>query len=87
MIHPTAVVHPSARVDASANVGPYCVIDEDVELGAQCSLGPYVYLTGKTVIGRGNRFHAGTIIGDPTAAIYRIDHMNEASAMIRSAAL
>jgi UDP-N-acetylglucosamine acyltransferase len=35
-----------------------------VEIGAQCVLGPHVYLTGLTRIGARNRFHAGCVIGD-----------------------
>jgi UDP-N-acetylglucosamine acyltransferase len=64
MIHPTAIIHPSARLGANVRVGPYAVIDGDVELGADCIVGPHVYLTGATKIGRGNRFHAGCVIGD-----------------------
>jgi UDP-3-O-[3-hydroxymyristoyl] glucosamine N-acyltransferase len=33
-IHPTAVVHPSAKLGGNAHVGPYVVIAEDVEIGA-----------------------------------------------------
>jgi UDP-N-acetylglucosamine acyltransferase len=40
------------------------VIDADVELGDGCVVGPQVYLTGVTKIGRGNKFHAGCVIGD-----------------------
>ena len=36
MIHPTAIIHPQARLDASVRVGPYAVIDAAVELGADC---------------------------------------------------
>ncbi|TAK92571.1 MAG: acyl-ACP--UDP-N-acetylglucosamine O-acyltransferase, partial [Verrucomicrobia bacterium] len=64
MIHPTAIVHPKAKLDSSAQVGPYAVIDEGVELGADCVVGPQVYLTGLTRIGSGNKFHAGCVIGD-----------------------
>lgn len=64
MIHPTAIIHPRAKLDATVRVGPYAVIDEGVELGAHCVVGPYVYLTGMTTIGAGNRFHAGCVIGD-----------------------
>jgi UDP-N-acetylglucosamine acyltransferase len=64
VIHPTAVVHPGARVEASAQIGPYAVIDEHVSLGAECVVGPHVVLTGHTVIGARNRFHAGCVIGD-----------------------
>jgi UDP-N-acetylglucosamine acyltransferase len=64
MIHPTAIVHPKARLAASVRVGPYAVIDEAVEIGADCVIGPHVYITGVTTIGRNNRFHAGCVIGD-----------------------
>ena len=64
MIHPTAVVHPKAKVHATARIGPYAVIDADVTLGSECELGPHVYITGATVIGARNRFHAGCVIGD-----------------------
>jgi UDP-N-acetylglucosamine acyltransferase len=64
MIHPSAIVHPGAKLDATVRVGPCAVIDEGVELGANCVVGPYVYLTGLTKIGPGNVFHAGCVIGD-----------------------
>jgi UDP-N-acetylglucosamine acyltransferase len=64
MIHPTAIIHPQAKLDATVSVGPYAVIDADVELGAQCIVGPHVYLTGETKIGPQNHFHAGCVIGD-----------------------
>lgn len=64
MIHPTAIVHPKAKLDATVRVGPFAVIDEGVELGANCVVGPHVYLTGLAKIGAGNVFHTGCVIGD-----------------------
>ncbi|MGB7749209.1 MAG: acyl-ACP--UDP-N-acetylglucosamine O-acyltransferase [Verrucomicrobiia bacterium] len=64
MIHPTAVIHPKAKLDPTVRVGPYAVIDEGVELGAHCVVGPHVYLTGLMTAGMHNRFHAGCVIGD-----------------------
>ena len=64
MIHPTAIVHPKAKLDGTVRVGPYAIIDENVELGAHCVVGPQVYLTGWTTAGANNRFHAGCVIGD-----------------------
>jgi UDP-N-acetylglucosamine acyltransferase len=64
MIHPTAVVHPQAKLEAGVQVGPHAVIDADVEVGADCVVGPHVYLTGRTVIGARNKFHAGCVIGN-----------------------
>jgi UDP-N-acetylglucosamine acyltransferase len=64
MIHATAIIHPKAKLDPTVQVGPYAIIDEGVELGANCIIGPHAYLTGKSVIGTGNRFYAGCIIGE-----------------------
>ena len=64
MIHPSAIIHPRAKLDASVQVGPYAVIDEGVEVGPGCVIGPQVYLTGLTTIGAQNRFYAGCVIGE-----------------------
>jgi UDP-N-acetylglucosamine acyltransferase len=64
VIHPTAIIHSKARLDSSVEVRPYAVIDEGVEIGAECVVGPHVYLTGRTIIGARNRFFAGCVIGE-----------------------
>ncbi len=64
MIHPTAIIHPKAKLDSTVSVGPYAVIDAGVELGANCVVETHAYITGLTTIGRHNRFHAGCVIGD-----------------------
>jgi UDP-N-acetylglucosamine acyltransferase len=64
VIHPTAIVHPRAKLAATVQVGPYAVIDEGVEIGPDCVIGPHVYLTGQTTIGAKNRFYAGCVIGE-----------------------
>src|SRR5438046_9594399 len=64
MTHPAAVIHPKAQLDSTVVVGPYVVIDEAVVIGPNCRLGPHVYITGATVIGARNSFHAGCVIGD-----------------------
>jgi UDP-N-acetylglucosamine acyltransferase len=64
MIHPTALVHPGARIGANVEVGPYSVIDEHVEIGDDCRIGPHVVITGHTRIGRGNRFFQFCSIGE-----------------------
>lgn len=64
MIHATAMVHAGAQLGRDVEIGPFAVIDQDVVLGDGCRVGPHVYLTGHTVVGRRNRFHAGAVIGD-----------------------
>jgi UDP-N-acetylglucosamine acyltransferase len=64
MIHPTAIIHPKAKLDATVRVGPYAIVDEGVEVGPGCVVGPQVYLTGRTTIGANNRFFVGCVIGE-----------------------
>jgi UDP-N-acetylglucosamine acyltransferase len=64
MIHPNAIVHPNAKVHKTVEIGPFTVVDEHVTIGAGCTLGPQVHITGHTLIGNDNRFHAGCVIGD-----------------------
>ena len=64
MIHSTAIISPKAKLDSTVHVGPYAIIDDGVELGAGCVVGPHVYLTGLLTAGVNNRFHAGCVIGD-----------------------
>lgn len=78
MIHATAIIHPKAKLDSSVRVGPYTVIDEGIELGANCVIGPHVYLTGLAKIGAGNTFHAGCVIGD---APQDLKYKNEPTAL------
>jgi UDP-N-acetylglucosamine acyltransferase len=64
VIHPTAIIHPRAKLDSTVQVGPYAVIEEGVELGPNCVVGPHAYLTGLTRVGARNRFFAGCVIGE-----------------------
>ena len=64
MIHPTAIIHPKARLDSTVSVGPYAVIEEHVQLGPNCRIGPYVHLTGHTTAGADNCFLTGCVIGE-----------------------
>src|SRR3954465_14221701 len=62
-IHPTAIIHSSARVPESCKVGPYCVIGADVELGEGCDLVSHVAIEGPTRIGVDNGFFPFSAIG------------------------
>jgi UDP-N-acetylglucosamine acyltransferase len=64
MIHPTAIIHKKARVDSTAEIGPYAVIDEHVQVGPKCRIGPHVHLTGHLTLGEGNVVHAHAVLGD-----------------------
>ncbi|NMG03825.1 acyl-ACP--UDP-N-acetylglucosamine O-acyltransferase [Azoarcus taiwanensis] len=63
MIHPTAIVHPGARLGSNVEVGAYSLIGEHVEIGDDCWIGPHVVIEGHTRIGRENRFFQFCSIG------------------------
>ncbi len=45
-------------------VGPFAIIDEGVQMGPHCKVGPHAYITGQTSIGAHNQFFAGCVIGE-----------------------
>lgn len=63
MIHPTAVIHPSARIGAGCHIGPYCVIGGSVTLGDDCHLHSHVVIDGHTTLGRKNEVFPFASIG------------------------
>lgn len=69
-IHTCAVVAASAKVDASAAVGPYSVIGEGVTIGANSVIGAGVVIGDNSVIGADCILHAravlyhGILVGD-----------------------
>jgi UDP-N-acetylglucosamine acyltransferase len=62
-IHSTAIVYPTARIAATADIGPYCIIGEEVEIGAGTRLMANVYAEGPTWIGEENIFYPYTTVG------------------------
>jgi len=65
-IHPSAIVHPDARLARDVEVGPYSVIGPQVEIGEGCWLGAHVVIDGRTRIGKRNRiWHFASICAPP----------------------
>jgi UDP-N-acetylglucosamine acyltransferase len=65
-IHPTAIVDAGAEIGAAVDIGPYCVIGPGVTLGDGCRLQHHVTLCGPSKIGRDNEFYAFASIGQKT---------------------
>jgi UDP-N-acetylglucosamine acyltransferase len=55
MIHPSAIVHPRAKLGENVGIGAYSMVGEHVEIGDHTSIGPHVVIEGHTRIGRDNR--------------------------------
>jgi UDP-N-acetylglucosamine acyltransferase len=62
-IHATAIVDPSSVIDASAEVGPFCVIGADVVVGARTRLMGNSFLEGPLNIGEDNVFFPYSTVG------------------------
>jgi UDP-N-acetylglucosamine acyltransferase len=62
-IHPTAIVDPKARIEDTAEIGPYCIIGAEVEIGARTRLMANLYLEGPTWIGEDNIFYPFSSVG------------------------
>jgi UDP-N-acetylglucosamine acyltransferase len=62
-VHPTAVVDSKAELADGVEVGPYCVIGPKVKVGAATVLESHVVVSGRTTIGRDNRFFPFSAIG------------------------
>jgi len=63
MVHPTAIVHPKAKIDSGCEIGPYCVIGEHVTLGSGCKLHSHVVIDGHTKLGKKNEIFPFASIG------------------------
>ena len=62
-IHPSAVVDATAQVDASAYVGPLCVIGAGVKIGAKTVLTSRVTVADGCELGQRCLVHPGVVIG------------------------
>jgi UDP-3-O-[3-hydroxymyristoyl] glucosamine N-acyltransferase len=61
-IHPTAVVHPKAKLGKNAHIGPYVVIDEEVVIGDNAVLLAHVVIYRGVTIGNNFFAHAHAVV-------------------------
>ena len=62
-IHPSSVIDPSAILHSDVEVGPFCQIGPQVEIGCGTRLIGHVSIAGPTRIGEGNVFYPYCSIG------------------------
>ncbi len=62
-IHPNAVVDAAAKIEATADIGPFCIVGPDVRIGARTRLMAHVYVEGPISIGDDNLFYPYSTVG------------------------
>ena len=62
-IHPSAIVHPNAKLAEDVEIGPFCVIGEHVEIGAGSKLMSHVVVDGVTKMGERNTVYPFAALG------------------------
>jgi UDP-N-acetylglucosamine acyltransferase len=68
-IHPTACVDASAQVADDAVIGPYCVIGPGASIGGGCRLVAHVHVTGRTSIGARTQIFPFASLGTPPQSV------------------
>lgn len=62
-IHPTAIIDPAAGIHADADIGPYCIVQGEVSIGARTRLIAHAFLEGPLTVGEDNTFFPYCSIG------------------------
>jgi UDP-N-acetylglucosamine acyltransferase len=62
-VHPTAIVDPAAKIHDTAEIGPYCIVGAEVEIGARTRLMANLFIEGPTTIAEDNVFFPFSSIG------------------------
>jgi UDP-3-O-[3-hydroxymyristoyl] glucosamine N-acyltransferase len=61
-IHPSAVVHSTAKIGNNVSIGPHVVIDKEVEIDDHTTIFPFVFIGSHTKIGSHCLFHSHVTI-------------------------
>ncbi len=63
LIHPTAIIAPSASLGANVKIGPYAVIEDHVQIGDDCHVDAHTVIRPFVVMGTGNQVLPNAVIG------------------------
>jgi len=64
MIHPQAIIDPTAKIAADVTVGPFTVIGADVEIDSGTNIASHVVINGPAKIGTDNRIFQFASVGE-----------------------
>jgi UDP-N-acetylglucosamine acyltransferase len=71
-VHASAVVGPAVELAEGVEIGPFCLLDGHLRIGARTRLIGHVTILGDTVIGAGNVIHPNAVIGgEPQDLAYK----------------
>lgn len=65
VLHPTALVDAKAELGADVRIGPYCIIGPKVRIGDRARLISHVAISGPTELGEDCVVHAFAALGEP----------------------
>ena len=63
-IHPTSVIGSDVELAAGVDIGPLCLLEGKIRIGARTRLIGHVTILGITELGADNVLHPGAVIGD-----------------------
>lgn len=66
MIHSTAIIDPTAKLDEDIEVGPYSIIGADVTIKSGTKVHAHVVIKGPTTIGHNNEIYQFSSVGEDT---------------------
>lgn len=66
MIDSQAIIHPTAKIAANVQIGPWSIIGADVEIGEGTIVASHVIIKGPTKIGKNNRIYQFSTLGEDT---------------------
>ncbi|MFV0339271.1 MAG: UDP-3-O-(3-hydroxymyristoyl)glucosamine N-acyltransferase [Parachlamydiaceae bacterium] len=61
-IHPSAVIHPTAKIGSNVQIGPFAVIEQYAQVGDRTIIGPHTYLGPKSTLGNDCLIHPNVTI-------------------------
>jgi len=64
LVHPGSVVGEEVELAAGVEIGPFCLLQGQIRIGAGTRIISHVAIFGDTEIGEGNVLHPNVVIGD-----------------------